>query len=115
MGKLGYKKKIEMIDNIVDNIDFEKIHKVMMYLGWGWVNNKFELSIPSVDELKIQVKSLCFECFERHEANMEYDSYVIATGGFYVRTYHIEDENYWEVRASFELDNWSSDNETNNG
>ena len=38
----------KMIDDIIDNFDFKRVHSVMEHLNWKWVDK----GIPSIDDLK---------------------------------------------------------------
>ena len=60
------------IDDIMENFDFERVHKVMDVIGWRWV---FALNgIPSVEELKKTAKTLLVSaCKEKT---------TVSTGGF---------------------------------
>lgn len=85
----------KMIEEIINYTDFEKIHKAMEALDWGWatVNDK----VPTEEELKEQAKSLLFESLEK-KCN-------VATGGFWVE-YLAPDEDADEgVNLSFKVEN----------
>lgn len=60
------------IDSIMENFDFERVHKVMDMLEWRWVSAKN--GVPSVEELKKEAKRLLVSsCSEKTQ---------ISTGGF---------------------------------
>ena len=42
----------EKIEQIMENFDFENVHKVMVALGWGWSFGRGGSGIPSVESLK---------------------------------------------------------------
>jgi hypothetical protein len=50
----------DQIDNIIQNFDFEKVHKTMKILKWRWVIGR-ELVIPSVQQLVEKARSLLIE------------------------------------------------------
>lgn len=41
-------KQQEIVDEIMDNFDFEKVHKVMVALNWGWHGN----GVPGLSDIK---------------------------------------------------------------
>ena len=60
------------IDDIMENFDFERVHKVMDMLEWRWGSAKN--GVPSVEELKKEAKRLLVSaCVEKNH---------ISTGGF---------------------------------
>lgn len=93
--KLSNKDRI--IQDIMENFDFGKVHKVMEFLDWTWWFN----GVPSVDDLKDQAHSLLDEAWEKQQC--------VATGGFrvaYERPNHDGESPY--LCLSFELDSWGS-------
>ena len=42
----------EMIDDIMDNFDFEKVHDVMEHLGWSWVVSGSNLEVPDIGTIR---------------------------------------------------------------
>ena len=69
-------KQQEIVDEIMDNFDFERVHKTMIALNWGWVDkDDCELfSTPEVYELKSHARKLLKRSIENKES--------IKTGGF---------------------------------
>lgn len=57
---------------VLDNFDFDKVHRVMKFLKWEWARK----GIPSIEMMKEKVRYLA-ERSARESAR-------IATGGFYV-------------------------------
>ena len=64
-------KQQEVIDEIMDNFDFEKVHKAMTALDWKWGKG-----IPDVWELKKSARRLLKTSIEENTC--------IGTGGFLV-------------------------------
>lgn len=67
----------KIVDNIIDNFDFDRVHEVMTLLGWTWWNVR---GIPSVQDLKKRAGELLTEVWEKPN-----DQYCISTGGFHAR------------------------------
>lgn len=87
-------QKIEK--EILDFIDFEKINKVMNALDWKWATSKSYTGIPTINELKEQVKYLLRYSWDNKKS--------VGTGGFIV-SYEDEDDSYTEgLKIIFELE-----------
>ena len=52
------KHQLSLIDNIIDEFDFEKVHKAMTALNWKWAisitgdDGPLTLQVPTLDRLK---------------------------------------------------------------
>jgi hypothetical protein len=42
----------EQIDDIMDDFDFDKVHKIMEFLNWEWWFEENEKRVPEVSELR---------------------------------------------------------------
>lgn len=76
------------VEEVIENFDFEKVHKIMEILDWRWAgDNPDELpTIPTVERMKEKVKDL-FRCMEdqiAEECDEGVDAWpkCISTGGF---------------------------------
>lgn len=79
---------MDMIHTNLEELDYEKIHETMVKLDWGWAMED-GLRIPSISEIKNNLKNLIFDLFEHDESY-----YRISTGGFTVLyIIHETDEN----------------------
>ncbi len=62
LGKMLNEDKVEkepldkMIDEIMDEFNFARVHKVMVALDWKWASSKNH--IPSMDELRTETERL---------------------------------------------------------
>jgi len=65
--------KEKAIEEILDGFNFEKVHKVMMYLNWIWVSTE---GVPEIYDLRKQARELLnrVSVMDGHNA--------ISTGGF---------------------------------
>lgn len=51
------------IEEVIENFDFVKVHKVMESLNWTWANNKKSKNkIPSIKRMKKRVRELYEDC-----------------------------------------------------
>ena len=67
----------EDIDEIMDEFDFVKVHKVMEALDWGWGME----GVPYIGDMRKVVRNL-FKTAMAHGENEL--SYIISTGGFHI-------------------------------
>lgn len=70
----------EWIDEIMDNFDFEKVHKTMVALDWTWVvsleDNLFE--IPDKQAIMKEARRIMRQCLE----TCTEEGTGVGTGGF---------------------------------
>lgn len=91
--KLSVKERT--INEVMDQLDFEKIHTIMDVLDWEWWNQ----SVPSIETLKKQAYDLLEDAWE-HKCST-------GTGGFWVEYEGETDEDYPMLKISFQV-SWSS-------
>ena len=87
-------KQQEIVDDIMDNFDFDKVHNVMVELDWGWGDSDGNLSIPEIWELKKSARRLLKESME--------EGLCVATGGFQVD----KDGDY--ISLKFIVEEWDN-------
>ena len=93
---------MEIIDDIMDNFDFDKVHEAMSLLGWRWwIRETDSLDIPDIPRLRNRARGLMKEAM--NSTQPEYD---IATGGFQVHKETIEGEVF--LSLSFVLTEWNN-------
>ena len=93
---------MEIIDDIMDNFDFDKVHEAMLLLGWRWVNHDTQaFEIPEISELRKRARGLM-----RNAIASSRDSYTTATGGFQVDKETIEGKVF--LSLSFVLTSWDN-------
>lgn len=78
----------EMIDDIMDNFDFEKVHRVMVFMGWDWKEN----GVPSLPDIKREARRLL--------RRLHGDVTLVSCGGFTAGRAH------GELVLSFVLESW---------
>ena len=67
------------VENILKEIDFEKIHRYMEQTNWKWVTDTpYELEVPSVGEIRRRVEMRVTEALA-HKGDM-----VMSSGGFWI-------------------------------
>ena len=83
-------KERDLIDEIMDNFDFEKVHRVMTAVEWTWATIG---GVPEVRDLRTTARKLLKGAFV---------SGLYGTGGLYA-TYQND-----VLRLSFNVDSWSA-------
>ena len=80
------KTKQELINEVLDNFDFERVHKVMTFLNWKWISLSEDTNeVPSLAKLvrsAQQYLSMAYDGLEKIEHNEH--SYMVGCGGFEV-------------------------------
>lgn len=78
------KTKQELINEVLDNFDFEKVHKVMTFLEWKWFSySESTMEVPSIVKLvrtAQQYLEMAYAGLEKIEHNEH--SYMVGSGGF---------------------------------
>ena len=99
MQKLTDKHYEDLMD-VLDAIEFQKIHKVMHYLDWWWATEDGSC-VPDIRTLRKTARSLLTEACKQ-ALNNEGGEYMTATGGFRAEAKRYEDGFLW-MRLSFDL------------
>lgn len=88
------------IDDILDNIDFDRIQDVMRFLRWEWVSpDGVGTKIPTIGELRKEARRLL-----RNAANEALKlgiEFTVASGGFFATAQKLNDKMY--MRIHFEI------------
>lgn len=94
---------MDTIDDIMDNFDFDKVHKTMTLLGWCWSGtiNGGGYGVPEKRTIRKLARSLMKEAMESKDL-----SFTIGTGGFEVVKKTEEDKVY--LSLSFVVANWNN-------
>ena len=103
-------KTIKILDDIVDNFDFEKVKKTMDALDWKWSDlERFDPKqdfkkvkgyfVPTLDEIKEFAAKLLWDL-----AN-DPKNHVIGTRGFRAEKDFSDPNDPW-MRLSFEIEQW---------
>jgi hypothetical protein len=96
-----YKECEKIIDDILNEFDFNKIHKVMVLLNWSWYSSKSVSGIPSIQEMiKTATHLLESVIVRRFQMENEEEYIYIGSGGFYV--YSI----YNTIKLEFRITEW---------
>ena len=99
MKKNYYNRELveKMLDSIMDNFDFEKVHDTMLALDWRWASIG---DVPTVEEIEDEAARLLWDVVNADD----YD--VIATGGLEASK-DFSDYNDPFIQLRFTLEEWS--------
>ena len=65
------------IIEVLENFDFGKVHMVMNFLNWKWIDTSGAFAIPSYYRMIEMAKDLLYRC-----KNSKNETVTISTGGF---------------------------------
>lgn len=104
--KYKFKDKDEHIINIIDHLNVQKIHSVMEFLEWTWLNE-----IPTVgqiySELFSRLNSIIND-FENHEYNDPNDVYYSSECGGIKITIMLDEKEQPYLKVMFILTQWET-------
>lgn len=87
--------KQRKIYEIVDNFDFEKVHKAMVATNHKWMSSygEFQMQIPSIGAIVFQLIGKLDRAIDEYLSRYSATSgvYTVSSGGFHVSVY--ENEN----------------------
>lgn len=95
----------DAIWNIMNNFDFERTLRVMIYLNWTW-NKKDLEQIPEIEVLRDRARQLLVESTSR--ARKVNGQYAMGSGGFFVYADYDSASNKVYVKLAFELAEWDN-------
>jgi len=100
---MKHKKYLEIIDNVVNGLEYERIHTAMEATGWHWVDTA---DTPSPEQIKRKAYVLAHdtvvEALRTGVRRLE-----AGTGGIYVRV-ELTKKGKLYLKVSFELTSWSN-------
>ena len=94
----------QLIKEIIENFDFEKVAKVMKFLDWTYWDSK---ETPSVGKLVISAQNQLSEAFDKCCSNK--CAFATGTGGFSaLGEYNKETQTCDYLELSFKLTSWEA-------
>lgn len=97
----------EMRDDIMDNFDFKRVHRVMKALKWGWVNGgNFDTVIPDTPEIRRNARRLMDEVIDKY-AETGKDWCGVSTGGFDVELIVDKEDGLPDLILRFVVEDWT--------
>ena len=68
----------KMVTEVLESFDFDRVHRVMRYLDWKWVDGDGTLFFPNHYQLAKKAERLLRDVVQHYEC----DGYVCSSGGF---------------------------------
>lgn len=100
----------KMIDDILENFNFDKVNKAMHFLNWGWGG----VGVPNINQLKTQARDLLKGAADSRLNLFKHKHWELgvsnATGGFRATAFCNEDKTeiiYLELQ--FVLTDWDAE------
>lgn len=71
------KKRDAMVNDIICDFDFERVHAIMVLMGVKWygLKGEGERHTPSVDEIIAVSREILTEAYDKHKENPEYNGF----------------------------------------
>lgn len=92
--RLNTDQYLQIMD-ILDEFDFNKVHKVMTFLKWEWIDQ----GVPEIEDLRKSARRLLFKLLDDPNITR------LATGGFQVRRVKYGDYDNETISLEFILTN----------
>ena len=97
----------KMVEEVMEDFDFEKVHDVMKQLDWRWGTPDGILEVPSIYQLMKTSERLLRDVADKYFETE--GSHFISTGGFEAALYVDADSKY--LKLSFVLEESESEEE----
>ena len=97
----------DVIWDIMNNFDFEKVHRVMTVLDWKWALVDSEhTAVPDIQHLRDTARNMLTECASR--ARKVSGQFNIGSGGFHAHAEYEPSNGKVYQKLAFELTNWDN-------
>lgn len=98
----------KMIDEVIENFDFEKCHKTMTLLGWEWLGG-----VPTIERLKHaaveRLNSAIEGALDKKDILPLNSCYFCSSGGLKATAWRNRYFHLAFIRLEFVLTEWDSD------
>ena len=85
------KTKEQLVQEVLENFDFDKVKKTMQFLDWKWIDLEGGFQVPSTAKLVLAAKKYLELAYDGLcKADYKDTEYFVACGGFVARArrYH---------------------------
>lgn len=86
----------EIIDKIIEDFNFTKVHDVMKYMNWTWSEE-----VPSIEKLKTKASNLLQAVYIKY-LTLNTNEHTIRTGRLEAYYANIDGEDYFELKFVLE-------------
>jgi len=98
------KSREQLIDEIVENFNWDKVYRTMDALGWIWASSEGET--PSIGKLISTATGLLRDAYDG--AEKEQYIYLVGTGGFQAVCY-VDGDDMYRLELRFVVTSWDVD------
>lgn len=95
-------KKEEAVNEILDEFDFEKVHKVVVALNWKWLTADTNYDVPTIGDLRKKARKLLNDVI-----NYEKSDVIMSAGGFEARREKYKDVT--QIVLKFVVTQWEEE------
>lgn len=87
-----------IIDEVVDNFEFEKVYEHMVNTNWAWTTgndkNSVQYAVPNIAQLKHHLRSMLVDAYTSINTRPELKEmpYMLSCGGFTILLWRPDDE-----------------------
>lgn len=97
----------DVIWDIINNFDFDYVHRVMTLIKWGWYQPECDsIEIPDIEHLRDTARNMLVECTSR--ARKVSGQYTLGSGGFFVYAEYEPSTSKVYLKLAFELSSWDN-------
>ena len=97
----------DAIWDIMNNFDFDKVHRVMTVLDWRWALADSEhTAVPDIQQIRDTARNMLTECTSR--ARKVSGQFTIGSGGLYAHAEYEPSNGKVYQKLAFELTNWDN-------
>jgi len=98
------KSREQLIDEIVENFNWDKVYRTMDALGWIWASSEGET--PSIGKLISTATGLLRDAYDG--AEKEQYTYLVGTGGFQAVCF-VDEDSMYRLELRFVVASWDVD------
>jgi len=106
------RKKKDMINEVLANFDFDKVHKTMTLLNWVWAGSD---GVPTKAELKeaaeYHMNGAIEQVLSPDNKSHTDCAWISASGGFKAMAWRTKRNKLARVQLEFMVTDWDADNE----
>ena len=102
-----HKKEYELIDEVIENFDFHRCHRVMKHLKWTWT---FDRDVPTIDRLRESARKRiegAIEGIKKRKKHSHLESYFSSSGGLKATVWKNRYGQITNIQLDFILTEWN--------
>jgi hypothetical protein len=103
-----HKKEYELIDEVIENFDFYRCHRVMKHLKWTWT---FDGGVPTIDRLRESARKRiegAIEGIKESKKHSHLEGYFSFSGGLKATVWKNRYGQITNIQLDFILTEWNA-------